>query len=72
VPRGDCCRGDGSGSRERAEDGVQAEEVIGVTVRDVDRGEVLPGGADPFHDPAGVLGCEGGVDQYRVTLAADQ
>src|SRR5712664_2364711 len=59
-------------SQPRAEDRVQAEEVIGLAVGDVDRREVLSGSADPVYDPAGVLGGEGGVDQYRVTLATDQ
>jgi hypothetical protein len=58
--RRDGCRGDGCGGRKRAEDRGQAEEVIGMAVGDADRREVLPSGADPLHDPAGVLGGEGG------------
>ncbi len=66
------CRGDGPGLRERAEDRVQAEEVVTVAVGDVDRGETLSGRLDPFYDLLRVLDGEGGVDQDRVALAGDQ
>jgi hypothetical protein len=51
-------RGDGPGLRERAEDRVQAEEVVAVAVGDVDRGEILSGRLDPLYDVLRVLGGE--------------
>jgi hypothetical protein len=60
------------GVREGGEERVQAEEVIAVAVRDVDRGEVLPGRPDPLLHPPRVLGGKDGVNQHRVALAADQ
>src|SRR2546427_13175736 len=64
--------GDGSGIWERVEDRVQAKEVIGMAVGDVDRREVLSSSPDPGPDLRRVPQGDGGVDQYRVALAADQ
>jgi len=65
-------RGEGPGVGEGVEDRIQAKEMIAVPVGDVDRREVLSGGADPVDDPPRVLGSEDGVDEDCVTVAADQ
>ena len=51
---------------------AEAEMVVGMEVRDVDVGEVLPHGDDLGHHPVGVAQELGGVDEDGVPLAVEQ
>jgi hypothetical protein len=55
--------GDSSDVAERAEDHVEAEEVIVVPMGDVERREIFPGRPDLVRDLLDGLGREAGVDQ---------
>ena len=60
------------GLREGVRENGQSEMVIGVEVRDVDVGEVLPHGDDLGHHPVGVAQKLRGVDEDGVPLPVEQ
>ncbi len=49
-----------------------AEEMIAVTMCDIDRGEVLAALCNPVHKGNRLFKCEKCVDKNRIALAGDQ
>src|ERR1700691_1118942 len=50
----------------------KTKEMIAMTVRDTDCGQVLAARHDPLHQRAHLLNSEQSVDEDRVLLAGDQ
>ena len=63
---------DRSSGRETVEDRAHPEPVIAVTVRDVDRGEVLAVRSHPLGQVGGLAGRQHRVDKHRVPFARDK